>query len=81
MATEMAEDLRHLAHRYRLIVYWSNEDQKFIGLCPELFYGGTHGSDAEEVFNDLRELVEDEIEDRLSRGDSLPEPSKEIMFY
>jgi predicted RNase H-like HicB family nuclease len=81
MANQVAEDLRQLANRYRLIVYWSNEDQKFIGLCPELFYGGTHGRDAEKVFQDLRELVEDEIEDRLSRGDSLPEPSKEIAFY
>ena len=25
------------ADRYRKIVYWSDEDQCFIGMCPELF--------------------------------------------
>ena len=45
---------------------------KFIGLCPELFYGGTHGDNAEEVFRDLREMVEEEVEDRLRKGEGRP---------
>jgi predicted RNase H-like HicB family nuclease len=76
----LSENQKNLADRYRLIVQWSDEDRKFIGLCPELFFGGTDGDKAEEVFRDLREMVEEEVEDRLKRGESLPEPSKEIVF-
>lgn len=76
----LSENQKNLADRYRLIIQWSDEDRKFIGLCPELFYGGTHGDNAEEVFRDLREMVEEEVEDRLRKGEALPEPSKEIAF-
>lgn len=31
--------------RYVRIVEWSDEDECFIGSCPELFYGGCHGDD------------------------------------
>jgi hypothetical protein len=30
--------------KYLKIVEWSEEDQCFIGSCPELFYGGCHGN-------------------------------------
>jgi len=76
----LSENQKNLADRYRLIIQWSDEDRKFIGLCPELFYGGTHGDNAEEVFRDLREMVEEEVADRLRKGEALPEPSKEIAF-
>ena len=34
--------------RFVKIVEWSDEDHCFIGSCPELFYGGCHGSDARQ---------------------------------
>ena len=36
--------------RYVKVVEWSTEDACFIGSCPELFYGGCHGSDERQVF-------------------------------
>jgi predicted RNase H-like HicB family nuclease len=50
------------ADRYHPVVYWSDEDHCYVGLCPDLFYGGTHGDDPEQVFKDLRAIVADVVE-------------------
>ncbi len=41
--------MRKESDLYKKIVYWSDEDNCFIGMCPELMYGGVHGDDALEV--------------------------------
>ena len=43
--------------RYTKIVYWSEEDQCFVGGCPRLVLGGCHGSDPKTVFAELCEIV------------------------
>jgi predicted RNase H-like HicB family nuclease len=62
------------ADRYHLVVYWSDEDQCYVGLCPDLFYGGTHGDDPEQVFKDLRAIVADVVESYKAEGKPLPQP-------
>jgi len=64
---------------YKRIVYWSDEDDCFIGMCPELMYGGVHGKDALKVFKELNVAVEEVIEIYKKGGKSLPEP-KEVVF-
>ena len=39
------------------IVYWSDEDQCFIGVCPSLFGGGVHGDDEVKVYRELCQVV------------------------
>jgi predicted RNase H-like HicB family nuclease len=58
--------------RYVKIVEWSEEDQCFVGSCPGLFYGGCHGDDEQQVFEELCKLVEETIE--LYRKDGRPLP-------
>ena len=58
--------------RYVKIVEWSEEDQCFIGSCPELFYGGCHGAEAKSVFAELCEIVEETV--RLYEEDNKPLP-------
>lgn len=60
--------------RYLKLVEWSDEDGCFIGSCPELFYGGCHGSDARAVFSELCETVEETIKVYEREGRPLPEP-------
>ena len=36
--------MRKEADLYKKIVYWSDEDRCFTGMCPELMCGGVHGS-------------------------------------
>ncbi|HEV7642830.1 MAG TPA: type II toxin-antitoxin system HicB family antitoxin [Pyrinomonadaceae bacterium] len=59
---------------YKKIVYWSDEDNCFIGMCPELTYGGVHGDDPVEVFKELIEVVEEVIQIYKDDGEPLPEP-------
>jgi predicted RNase H-like HicB family nuclease len=58
--------------RYLKIIEWSEEDQCFIGSCPELFYGGCHGDNEREVFDELCKIVENTLE--LYRRDGRPLP-------
>ena len=58
--------------RYLKIVEWSDEDQCFVGSCPGLFYGGCHGDDEKQVFDELCQMVEEMI--ALFHQDSKPLP-------
>ena len=64
---------------YKKVVFWSEEDKCFIGMCPELFYGGVHGNDPIEVFKELCQVVDEWIEIFREDGKPLPKP-KEIVF-
>jgi predicted RNase H-like HicB family nuclease len=60
--------------KYVKIVEWSDEDACFIGSCPELFYGGCHGTDAQSVFAELCQIVNETIEIYDEEGRPLPPP-------
>jgi predicted RNase H-like HicB family nuclease len=60
--------------RYLKVVVWSDEDKCFIGTCPQLMYGGSYGDDAQQVFAELCELVEEAIETLEEAGKPLPQP-------
>ena len=60
--------------KYTKIVEWSDEDNFFIGSCPQLMYGGSYGEDAKQVFAELCELVEEAIETLEEAGKPLPQP-------
>lgn len=60
--------------RYTLLIEWSDEDQCFIGRCPELFGGGVHGSDREAVYAELCEAVQEWVGIFRKDGRALPAP-------
>ena len=64
---------------YKKIVYWSDEDECFIGICPELMFGGVHGNDPVKVFKELSEAVEEVIDIIVADGKPLPKP-KSLVF-
>jgi predicted RNase H-like HicB family nuclease len=57
--------------RYHKWVEWSEEDQVYIGKCPDLITG-IHGEDPVSVFRELNEVVEDVIHHFISTGRQLP---------
>jgi len=61
--------------RYVKIVEWSETDQCYVGSCPGLFYGGCHGDDEQEVFNELCQIVEETIALYRREGRPLPPPT------
>ena len=60
------------ADAYLAFVEWSDEDNFYIGRCPDLFLGGCHGSDPVKVYAELRTIVAEEVADLLAEGKPLP---------
>ena len=61
--------------RYVKIVEWSDEDQCYVGSSPGLIFGGCHGADERQVFNELCKIVDDAISLYRSEGRPLPPPT------
>ncbi|MCK4905057.1 hypothetical protein KAS42_02270 [bacterium] len=66
--------------KYVKIVEWSAKDKCFIGSCPELFYGGCHGNNEHEVFDELCQIIEETIKLYHQDGKSLPLPLTDREF-
>lgn len=64
---------------YKKIIYWSDEDNCFIGVCPELMDGGIHGKDALKVFKELCVAVDEVIEIYKEDGIPLPQPREIVL--
>jgi predicted RNase H-like HicB family nuclease len=58
--------------RYVKIVEWSEEDQVYVGSAPGLIYGGCHGNDERNVFDELCRIVDEAI--ALYHEDNKPFP-------
>lgn len=61
--------------RYVKIVEWSEEDQCYVGSSPGLVYGGCHGDNEREVFDELCQIVEETIALYKEDGRPLPSPT------
>ena len=57
------------------VVEWSDQDQCFVGSAPGLIYGGCHGDDERQVFDELCRIVDDVIAIYAADGRALPEPT------
>lgn len=64
--------------RYHKWVEWSEEDQAYLGKCPDLITG-IHGNDPVRVFEELNELLAEVIEDLEASGRELPTPKVRPM--
>jgi predicted RNase H-like HicB family nuclease len=70
--------------RYLMFVRWSEDDQFYVGYCPDLFPAGgvCHGPTPVEAFAKLCEIVEDTVTTAAQNSLPLPEvatrPMREI---
>ncbi len=67
------------ADQYHKWVEWSDEDQVYIGRCPDLITG-IHGDDPCQVYSDLCGVVDEVISHFKSDGKPLPEPRVRPML-
>ena len=44
---------------YHRWVAWSEEDQTYIGRCPDLFRGGVHGDEPLKVARELQQVIDE----------------------
>ena len=68
--------MKTLIESYSRVIEWSDEDQCYIGRCPELFLGGCHGDSMEVVREQLAEVIADVVVDYQKEGKTLPAPAK-----
>ncbi|WP_366760891.1 hypothetical protein [uncultured Thiodictyon sp.] len=64
--------------RYHKWVEWSDEDQVYIGKCPDLITG-IHGDDPVSLYSELCSVVEDVIIHLKAEARSLPAPKVRPM--
>jgi predicted RNase H-like HicB family nuclease len=67
--------------RYLKFVLWSDDDQCYVGHCPDLFpWGGVcHGETEEAAYAQLCVLVREEIEELQMAGKEIPVPATRAM--
>ncbi len=61
------------SEQYHKWVEWSEEDQTYIGKCPDLITG-IHGNDPVKLYGELCEVVEEVIRHFKSENRTLPSP-------
>ncbi len=57
--------------QYHRWVEWSEEDQVYIGMCPDLITG-IHGDDPVQVYQELGEVLEEVVDQFEKNGRKLP---------
>ncbi len=61
------------ADRYHKWVEWSDEDQAYLGKCPDLI-SGIHGDDPRQVYAELCEVIDDVVRHFEATGKPMPVP-------
>jgi DNA-binding transcriptional regulator YiaG len=69
-------EIKKLASQFTGSIKWSEEDQVYVGRCPELFQGGCHGETRAEAKANLREAIRLAVQWHLEDGKRLPSPMK-----
>lgn len=67
--------------QYLAFVTWSQEDQAYVGFCPDLFpHGGVcHAPTAVDAYARLRDIMEDTLEASTLNNLPLPTPRTRPM--
>ena len=70
---------------YHRWVAWSEEDQAYIGRCPDLFRGGVHGDDPLKVARELQQVIDEwerifDASQRWASGMIFPGVSHVVRF-
>jgi predicted RNase H-like HicB family nuclease len=58
--------------KYLRWVAWSEDDQVYVGRCPDLFFGGVHGDDPMKVAKHLQKVIDEWEAEFQSSGEPLP---------
>lgn len=67
-------------HKYERIIYWSNEDEKFIVEVPELPGCMADGQTASEALENAEVVIDEWIETAQKLGRKIPEPKGKLMY-
>jgi predicted RNase H-like HicB family nuclease len=66
--------------KYEIILYWSNEDQSFIGEVPELAGCEADGATRQEALANVETVIDEWLETARELGRPIPEPKGRLLF-
>jgi predicted RNase H-like HicB family nuclease len=66
--------------KYKVIIYWSEEDQAFIGEVPELPGCAADGETYQEALQNLEIIMQEWIETANALDRPIPQPKGRLMF-
>lgn len=69
-----------MQNRYELVIYWSNDDQRFIVEVPELPGCMADGASYQEAVSNVEIVIDEWIATAEALGRAIPEPSGKLMY-
>jgi len=66
--------------RYKIIVYWSDDDQGFIAEVPELPGCAADGATYQEAIANAEVVIREWIETATELGRPIPQPKGRLVF-
>ena len=67
-------------YRYEMIIYWSDEDERFIVEVPELPGCMADGTTYEEAIRNAQRVIGEWIETAKELGRDIPEPKGKLAY-
>jgi len=67
-------------HRYELIVYWSDEDNAFISIVPELPGCAADGATYADAVANVEVVIDEWISTARELGRTIPQPRGRLLF-
>ncbi len=67
-------------NRYEIVVYWSQDDGRFLAEVPELPHLITDGSTRQEVLRNAEELIDAYLATARKESWPIPEPKGRLAF-
>jgi len=67
-------------HKYELIIYWSEEDQRYLVEVPELPGCMADGETYEEALRNARVIIDEWIETAKSLEREIPQPRGKLAY-
>lgn len=66
--------------KYRIILYWSNEDQAYIAEVPELPGCAADGTTYKEALTNAERVIQERIETAKELKRPIPEPKGRLLY-
>jgi predicted RNase H-like HicB family nuclease len=66
--------------KYKMIVYWSEEDQAYIAEVPELAGCMADGATYQEAVKNAEQVIAEWIETAVELGRYVPEPRRRLLY-
>jgi predicted RNase H-like HicB family nuclease len=67
-------------YKYELIIFWSNEDRRYVVEVPELPGCRADGETYEEAIKNAQVVISEWIETARSLGREIPQPKGRLVY-